>query len=195
MKRFTQTEFILLVKESSKRNIHLSVLESACDEFADSLFTESVGTSDRISFHQSLCYASAELTGLRSLLTGEPEKNTSLIVFIDKAAELLRTQIKFAEWQIKQAALLPGKRLKWTSSQMELVELVYALYEAKCFNGGEIYLKEVFSSINTLLDMNVKDFSLYFMSIKNRVKGDRTFFLDKLKQLLMKKMEEADRRK
>lgn len=115
--------------------------------------------------------------------------------YVNKASELLRTQIEFARWQIKQAALLPERRLKWTGSQIELVELVYALYEAKCFNGGEIYMKEVFTSINTLLDMDVKDFSLYFISIKNRVKGDRTFFLDKLKQTLIKKMREADKRK
>lgn len=78
MKRFTQTEFILLVKDGSKTNIRLSVLERAYDAFADRLFTESSGASDRITFHQSLCYTHAELTGLQCLLTNEPEKKCKL---------------------------------------------------------------------------------------------------------------------
>ncbi|MDR1896323.1 MAG: hypothetical protein LBR10_05990 [Prevotellaceae bacterium] len=49
-------------------------MEKAYDEFADRLFTESTGASDRITFHQSLCYTCAELTGLHCLLTDKPEK-------------------------------------------------------------------------------------------------------------------------
>jgi hypothetical protein len=84
--------------------------------------------------------------------------------------------------------------LKWTGSQMELVELIYALYAAECFNSGDVHLKELFAVIGEAFGMNVEKFSLYFMSIKNRVKGDRTHFLDMLKRALILKMEDADRK-
>jgi hypothetical protein len=107
---------------------------------------------------------------------------------------LLRTQIEFVRWQIKQAASLPEKRLKWTSGIVDLVELVYALHEAGCFNQGNIYLKDLFVEMGNIFGMEIKNFSLYFTSIKNRVKGDRTKFLDKLKHTLVNRMESDDRR-
>ena len=43
-------------------------------------------------------------------------------------------------------------------------------------------------------DFVVKDFSRVFIDIKNRVKGERTVFLEELKQALIRIMEDADRR-
>jgi hypothetical protein len=55
-------------------------------------------------------------------------------------------------------------------------------------------LKTLFGVFNGLFGIDVKEYSLYFTGIKNRKKGDRTSFLDLQKQLLIRRMEEADRR-
>lgn len=86
------------------------------------------------------------------------------------------------------------RKLKWTGSIIEWVELIYALYAAGVINGGKIFLKDLFRSMGELFDFEVREFSNYFMNIKNRVKGDRTTFLDKLKDRLLHRMEEADRK-
>jgi hypothetical protein len=88
----------------------------------------------------------------------------------------------------------PQEGLQWTGSQMELVELIYAMHAAKCFNHGTVSLKKLFAAIGEAFGMNVEKFSIYFTSIKNRVKGDRTKFLNMLKRALILKMEEADRK-
>jgi hypothetical protein len=44
-----------------------------------------------------------------------------------------------------------------------------------------------------LFETDLRNFSRAFTGIKNRTKGDRTAFLDRLKRLLTAKMEEADR--
>jgi hypothetical protein len=77
---------------------------------------------------------------------------------------------------------------------VDYVEWVYALYGALNLNGGKVTLKTLFAVFNGLFGVEVKEYSLYFTSIKNRKKGDRTVFLDKLKEILTTKMEEADRR-
>jgi hypothetical protein len=45
-----------------------------------------------------------------------------------------------------------------------------------------------------MFDFDVKEFANYFMNIKNRTDGKRTKFLDKLKETLLKRMEDADRK-
>jgi primosomal protein N'' len=54
--------------------------------------------------------------------------------------------------------------------------------------------KKLFRTMGELFDFEVEEFSRTFTDIKNRVKGDRTTFLDKLKRGLLRRMEEAERK-
>jgi hypothetical protein len=85
-------------------------------------------------------------------------------------------------------------KLKWTGSIVEWVELIYALYSVRRINNGEISLKDLFQTMGEVFGVEVKEFSNYFMNIKNRTDGRRTKFLDKLKETLLKRMEDADRK-
>jgi hypothetical protein len=85
-------------------------------------------------------------------------------------------------------------KLKWTGSIIEWVELIYALHAAGVVGGGKTTLKKLFRTMGEVFDFEVKEFSRSFTDIKNRVKGDRTSFLDKLKRGLLLRMEEADRK-
>jgi len=71
-----------------------------------------------------------------------------------------------------------------------LVELLYALYEAGYF--GTTPLKKLFTAASDFFRCEVKSCYRLFWCVKNRVKGDRTALLDKLKKALIKKMEQAD---
>lgn len=82
--------------------------------------------------------------------------------------------------------------MKWTSKIVDYVEWVYALYEVMNAHGEKVALKTLFEVFNQVFDIEVTNFSLYFMGIKNRKKGERTTFLERQKQLLMRKMEAAD---
>jgi len=72
------------------------------------------------------------------------------------------------------------------------VELIYALDAVGYVNGGKATLTGLFNTLGDVFDIEVKHFSRTFTDIKKRVKGDRTFFLDKLKQVLVQKLEKAD---
>jgi hypothetical protein len=86
----------------------------------------------------------------------------------------------------------PTTKLKWTGSIVEWVELLYSLHAAGVINGGKATLKFLFRTMGEVFDVDVKEYSRSFTDIKNRIKGDRTTFLDKLKRKLLHRMEEAD---
>ncbi|MDR2773472.1 MAG: RteC domain-containing protein [Tannerella sp.] len=85
-------------------------------------------------------------------------------------------------------------KLKWTGSVMEWVELIYALYTVKRVNNGKITLKALFQQMGEMFDFDVKEFANYFMNIKNRTDGCRTKFMDLLKDAVLGRMEESDRK-
>ena len=89
---------------------------------------------------------------------------------------------------------LVHKQLKWTGSIVDWVELVYALHATGSINHGKIFLKELFAAMGELFDFEVKEFSNYFMNLKGRKDGKRTQFLNELAAVLLRKMEESDRR-
>ncbi|GHT39137.1 hypothetical protein FACS189437_01660 [Bacteroidia bacterium] len=86
------------------------------------------------------------------------------------------------------------KKLQWNGKIVDYVEWIYALCGVLNLNGGKVTLKDLFDVFNGIFGLEVKEFSLYFTSIKNRKKGDRTAFLDTEKRLLMQRMEESDRK-
>jgi hypothetical protein len=113
-------------------------------------------------------------------------------------------QITFVEGQIQRTGVKqkcplckpenPNSKLKWTGNVVEWVELIYALYTVKRINNGKITLKELFLQMGEIFDIDVKVFAVYFMNIKNRTDNHRTKFMDLLKEVLLERMEEADRK-
>jgi hypothetical protein len=85
-------------------------------------------------------------------------------------------------------------KLKWTGNIIEWVEQIYALYAAGKINDGNTSLKELFRQMGEIFDIDVKEFSNYFMNIKHREDGNRTKFMDLLKEALLERMKEADRK-
>jgi hypothetical protein len=82
--------------------------------------------------------------------------------------------------------------LKWTGSIVEWVELIYALYLVKRINNGNISLNELFQQMGEIFDFEVKEFSNYFMNVKNRKDGSRTKFTDLLRDALLGRMTDSD---
>ena len=127
----------------------------------------------------------------------EASKNLhEAIRLIDQQTDWVKQQL-LAEKNAKHCPLhsKPSgrKKPKWTGTQVDLVELVYALLEAKAINNGDISLKELFSRLGEFFDFEVTDYYRFFSDITHRT-GDRTLFLDKLKKTLMRRLAKADER-
>lgn len=82
-------------------------------------------------------------------------------------------------------------RETWTASKTDLVELIYALDTSKCIDHGNINLKTLASYLEDIFNINIGDVYRIYLEIRER-KGSRTQFLDRLKDKLIERMDEAD---
>ena len=130
-------------------------------------------------------------------------RKKNAVIYLRKAIELVDAQIEFVRWQMQMentasycplAKHLEHGKLQWTGSIVAWVELIYAIHASGHINNGKASLKKIFAVMGETFVFEVEEFSRVFIDIKNRVKGDRTAFLDELKQALMRIMEEADRK-
>jgi hypothetical protein len=127
-------------------------------------------------------------------------RKKNVVIYHQKATKLVETQIEWVEKQILAEKHLPPSqitssgKLVWTGTVIEWVEMIYALYLVKRINKGEITLKELFRRMGEIFDFEVKEFANYFMNIKNRKDEHRTKFTDLMRNSVLERMEEADRK-
>ncbi len=81
--------------------------------------------------------------------------------------------------------------LIWTASTTALTELIYALYSHGAFNNGNTEIKLIAKTFEDAFNIELGDFYHTFMELKAR-KINRTKFLDRLCEALIKKMDEQD---
>jgi len=173
-------------------------LKKQYDEFIRLVFSKENTFTNKTAYYNTLVYTRTELTGLKE----GAKKNT--VIYLQKAIEIFDRKIDSIEKQIlveksiefsqvKQVKLCPSK-MKWTGGIVEWVEMIYALYQVKRINDGKISLKELFQQLGEFFDIEVNEFANYFMSIKNRKDGHRTKFTDLMRNALLERMEEADRK-
>lgn|SRR5690606_14085652 len=89
-----------------------------------------------------------------------------------KYDQYLKTQIEKLSENSTNRTLSP---LAWSASKVGLVELVYALYHMRCFNGGNIELSEVIKFVEKSLDTDLGNFHKTIFEIRNRKQGPTKF--------------------
>ncbi|MDD3079267.1 MAG: RteC domain-containing protein [Paludibacter sp.] len=73
-------------------------------------------------------------------------------------------------------------RETWTATKTDLVELIYALYTAKCIDYGNIKLNALTAYMENIFNISIGDIYRIFLEIRGR-KGNRTQFFDRLGRL------------
>ncbi|MBD3905400.1 RteC domain-containing protein [Chryseobacterium sp. Ch-15] len=65
--------------------------------------------------------------------------------------------------------------LNWSGSKVGLIELTYALYQMRCFNGGNIELSEVVKFVEKSMGVDLGNFHKTVYEIRNRKQGPTKF--------------------
>lgn len=92
---------------------------------------------------------------------------------------------------ISVSSELPKAKLTWTGSKVELIELIYALDTINCFNYGKVSLKKITSYVEDVFNIDLgANISKAYSDL--RIRQNRTSFLDKVKDALNKRMDNAD---
>ncbi|KFF00704.1 RteC protein [Chryseobacterium formosense] len=84
----------------------------------------------------------------------------------------LKKQLENLSDNVSTKTLSP---LVWSASKVGLIELVYALYQMRCFNGGNIELSEVIKFVEKSLDTDLGNFHKTIFEIRNRKQGPTKF--------------------
>jgi len=78
--------------------------------------------------------------------------------------------------------------LKWTAKKTDLIELLYALDAAGCFNSGKASLNLIATYFEKVFNTDLSHFPRDFYEM--RIRLDKMPFIDKLKNSLKKRMED-----
>ncbi|PKQ44224.1 RteC domain-containing protein [Confluentibacter flavum] len=83
-------------------------------------------------------------------------------------------------------------KLFWTSTKVDLIELIYALHASGAINRGAANINDIADSFEILLETDLGDYYRTYSEIRSR-KLHRTKFIDKLKESLDQHMLNLDR--
>ncbi|WP_295219973.1 RteC domain-containing protein [uncultured Chryseobacterium sp.] len=106
----------------------------------------------------------------------------------EKFDQYLKKQIDgLSESEVHQS-LSP---LVWSASKVGLIELIYALYQMRCFNGGNVELSEVVRFVEKSLGTDLGNFHKTIFEIRNRKQGP-TKFLNIVSENLLQYFQSTD---
>lgn len=105
--------------------------------------------------------------------------------------ELLREYFRKAIEGLQPESSNEVLSLEWTASKMAAIELVYALQFTGAVNNGKSEIKYVISAFERMFKISLGNFYRGFHELTLR-KGNRTTFLDSLKERLTQKLDDRD---
>lgn len=197
MKLFNVTPYLLLLKQE---NSNEETLSKANAEFVKEVYELQRAENDITIVLFQLQYLSCRLVILREHYRTAQKEHLicySYIIGTLTYLEGMQAHCKFA-YEIHPAgadvSTVPAGTppVIWTSEVINLIELLYACHELKLFNGGDVTLKRVVEHVCGLLGLDVKNASSYYARIRRRKADERTYFIDRLREVLLKRMEEDD---
>lgn len=79
----------------------------------------------------------------------------------------------------------------WTAPKASLIELIYALQALGVYNNGSADVKQIATTFERMFNIDLGNYYNVFQEIRMR-KKNQTSFLDKLKEKLIQRIDEAD---
>jgi hypothetical protein len=113
--------------------------------------------------------------------------NEMLRIYLNKKKHRLEKLVTIK----KDRESLPTTNLKWTSSKADATELGYAIRDSGVINYGNVDIKEIMNFIEVNFDIDLGDYYRTYVALKSR-KKDRTPFLNRLIESLIRRMEKDD---
>lgn len=194
-----ETEFFRRINEAGDCN-----METAYTAFATQVIELCSGNVDTNRTIIALAYIEIELQHhpVRNL----PEEKREIAAYISKALSFVRKMQKFLTTpQVPPLSNLhssaetpsdnPAPPLQWTGNAIDLVELIYGIYEMGCINNGEMPLKQLAPLLYRIFGVEAKDCYRFYTDIKRRKTISHTHFLEQMQKRLNERIrrdEEAE---
>ena len=115
----------------------------------------------------------------------------STIMAYDMLVGYILEEISKLKAPVTQSNVLVYSGMTWTGDHTNVVELIYALKESRMINDGNVSLKQLARWFEMGFNIDLKDFYHTWQEIKRR-KVERTKFLDLLREILRRLMDDSD---
>ncbi len=192
------TEFFRRINEAGDCN-----METAYMAFANQVI-ELCGSMNTSHAIIALAYIEIELQHHPMRVLSEERKEVA--AYIGKALSFVRKMQKFLTTpQVPPLSYLPSSAetpsdnptplLQWTGNAIDLVELIYGIYEMGCINNGEMPLKQLAPLLYRIFGVEAKDCYRFYIDIKRRKTISHTHFLEQMQERLNERIrrdEEAE---
>lgn len=191
--------FLLLEQEDSSRE----ALEEANTEFVKEVYKLQCEEKDGRRLFFQLQYLNCRLVILREHYRASQKEHLFCYSHVVGSIHYLKELLKEiplaggnapASPQVTRPPTEDDPPVLWTSDVINLIELLYSCHELKLFNKGNITLKVLVGHFCKAFGIDVKNASNYYQKIRMRKAEERTYFLDRLKEALLQKMECDDER-
>jgi hypothetical protein len=113
------------------------------------------------------------------------------IIAYENLIKYLENELDKLQNQGSIPSIYSRSTMKWTGNKIDLVEMAYGLHATGAINNGNIDVKEIIEAFSKLFNIELDDFYRTYQDIRAR-KTERLKFLDKLKQSLQNRLDEAD---
>ena len=140
-----------------------------------------------------LCTDSAQLDKDPNFSTGYDYKvakiiaNEMLRIYLNKRLVKLETD-NLVEDNLQKGTKYP---FRFTGKKVFLIELGYSLVSSGDINNGNVEIKEIMNFLGTVFQVELGDYYAAYIAMKER-KKDRTAYLTRLQDCLIKRMDEDD---
>ena len=140
-----------------------------------------------------LCTDSAQFDKDPNFSTGYDYKvakiiaNEMLRIYLNKKLIKLETDAK-VEDNLQKCLKYP---FRFTGKKVFLIELGYSLVSSGDINNGNVEIKEMMNFLGTVFQVELGDYYAAYIAMKER-KKDRTVYLSRLQDSLVKRMDEDD---
>lgn len=140
-----------------------------------------------------LCTDSAQFDKDPNFSTGHDYKvakiiaNEMLRIYLNKRLVKLETNTQ-VEDNLQKCLKYP---FRFTGKKVFLIELGYSLVSSGDINNGNVEIKEMMNFLGTVFQVELGDYYAAYIAMKER-KKDRTAYLSRLQESLVKRMDEDD---
>jgi len=195
----TDTEFFQQITD----NKYSSKLTSTYCDFIETVFDLCTGSVNRYELLFAMTYTETELQSLCETCRLNPDINREsdpCFLYTRKALSFIRHLLKHMQTQVSPLSTSdninqpPFTPYQWTGSTVELVELIYGLIEMRSIHNGETPITELASFISSQFGIEIKDCYSAYVDMKRRKNDSRTYYLDKMRERLNRRMQLDDER-
>lgn len=116
----------------------------------------------------------------------------SKFIAYEKLQRYLLEEIQSKTMQEGEVHKVRQGQLKWTGESINMVELIYGIYETAQVNNGEVSLSELMDYLGQMFQTNLSMYFKRFSEIKRRKAMSKTRFLEEMAKLVNKRIDDGD---